>query len=65
MKTNNFFLIHMFLVRKGYYKAANWLLREVIGGRRPRIISHSLSNDAAWQISHITGGNGYNFKLTY
>lgn len=55
----------MYLVRRGYYDAASWLLRKVIEGKRPSIIWHGLSNDYAWHISGIVNGNGYNIKLTY
>lgn len=65
MKTKNFFLIHMYLTRKGCYETANWLLRKVIEGRRPSVIHHGLGNDPAWHVSGIADGNGYNFKLTY
>jgi hypothetical protein len=65
MKTKNFFLIHMYLVRRGRYKTANWLLRKVIEGKRPKMIWHGLYTDEAWAVSSITDGNGYNIKLTY
>jgi hypothetical protein len=65
MKTKNFFLMHMWLVRNGHYKTANWLLGKVIEGKRPAIVWHGLTNDAAWHVSSIADGNGYNFKLTY
>ncbi len=65
MKTTNFFLIHSYLVKRGYYKSANWLLRKVIVENRPSMIWHGLSNNEAWHISGIADGNGYNFKLTY
>lgn len=65
MRTKNFFLIHMYLVRKGHYKTANWLLRKVIEENRPKSISHGLGNDEAWQVSCIADGNGYYFKSTY
>jgi hypothetical protein len=65
MKTKNFFLIHMWLVRQGYYDTANWLLRKVIEGNSPETIWHGLGNDSAWHVSGIADGNGYNFKLTY
>jgi hypothetical protein len=65
MKTRNFFLIHAYLVRRGYYESARWLLGKVIEGRRPPVVWHGLGNDAAWHVSGIADGNGYNFKLTY
>lgn len=55
----------MYLTRQGCYKTANWLLRKVIEDKRPPIIWHGLCNDAAWHVSSIADGNGYNFKLTY
>lgn len=57
--------MHMWLVRNGHYKTANWLLGKVIEGKRPAIVWHGLTNDAAWHVSSIADGNGYNFKLTY
>ncbi|GAB6121623.1 hypothetical protein [Dysgonomonas termitidis] len=65
MKTNNFWMIHMHLVRKGELAIASWLLRKVIEGNKPAIIYHGLSCDPAWFVSGITKGNGYSIKLTY
>lgn len=65
MKTNNFFLLHMYLVRKGNYETASWLLKKVIAGNRPRAISYGLWNDHAWRIGGLTDSNGYFIKLTY
>jgi hypothetical protein len=65
MKTKNFFLIHMYLVRQGHHKTASWLLRKVIEDKRPPVIHHGLGNDPAWHVSSIADGNGYYFRLTY
>jgi hypothetical protein len=65
MKTRNFFLIHMYLVRNGHYNIANWLLKEVVRGERPEFICCGLCNDYAWHVSSIATGNGYSIRLTY
>jgi len=53
MKTKNFFLIHMYLIRQRHYKTANWLLRKVIEDKRPSVVWHGLGNDSAWHVSGI------------
>lgn len=64
MKTNNFFLLHMLLVRKGMLQEARYLLRNALN--RPGYISISIYNNTAWNVSqYVKDFSGYGIKLTY
>ena len=64
MKTNNFFLLHMLLVRKGMLEEARYLLRNALS--RPNYIRVSVYNNAAWNIAeYVKDFSGYGIKLTY
>ncbi len=64
MKTNNFFMLHLYLVRKGKLKEANWLLRRVIHNRQS-ILTVGLYDDCAWSVMQYCKSNGYFIRLTY